>query len=102
MHARTHVREATAYRQNNAHFSALADSVTFNCDGTSSMCANDGTLIWSCSEKCTSPSDGCSIELSQAGLRGTIPAALGDVRCAPWIINMCVPCGRKPYAPSGS
>jgi hypothetical protein len=26
--------------------------------------------------------------LSGAGLRGTIPAALGDVRCAPWITKV--------------
>jgi len=63
------------------------DSVTFECDGTTSMCA-DGTLTWSCSEKCTSPSSGCSMALSAVGLRGTLPAALGDVRCAPWITRL--------------
>ncbi len=76
-----------------AHLDGVADSVTFECDGTSSMCAN-GTLTWSCSEQCTSPSRGCAMALSNAGLRGTIPAALGDVRCAPWVTRMCVPCGR--------
>jgi hypothetical protein len=69
---------------------AAPDSVTFECDGTSSMCA-DGTLTWSCSEQCTSPGGSCSMVLSGAGLRGTIPAALGDVRCAPWITKLCVP-----------
>ncbi len=74
---------------------AAPDSVTFECDGTSSECA-DGTLTWSCSEQCPSPSNGCSMVLLDKGLRGTIPAALGDVRCAPWITRMCVPCGRVP------
>ncbi len=71
---------------------AAPDSVTFECDGTRRTCAN-GTLMWSCSEKCTSctsPDGGCSMELAYAGLRGTIPAALGDVRCAPWITKLCV------------
>ncbi len=76
---------------------AAPDSVTFECDGTSSECA-DGTLTWSCSEQCTSPSSGCSMELSAVGLRGTLPAALGDVRCAPWITELCVRCGRTPNA----
>ena len=67
--------------------------MSFECDGTSSMCVN-GTLTWSCSEHCTSPSSGCSMELLDAGLRGTLPAALGDVRCAPWITGLCVRCGR--------
>ncbi len=68
---------------------AAPDSVAFECDGTSSECAN-GTLTWSCSVQCTSPGDGCSMDLSAAGLRGTIPAALGDVQCAPWITGLCV------------
>ncbi len=74
-----------------------ADSVAFECDRTqiSSMCAN-GTLTWSCSEQCPSIFSGCSMVLTHAGLRGSIPAALGDVRCAPWITEMCVPCGRVP------
>ncbi len=63
--------------------------MTFECDGTSSVCAN-GTLTWSCSEKCTSPGSGCSMLLSAAGLRGNIPAALGDVRCALWVTRLCV------------
>jgi hypothetical protein len=78
-----------------AHLDGVADSVTFECDGTSSMCA-DGTLTWSCSEQCTSPGGSCSMVLSGAGLRGTIPAALGDVRCAPWITKLCVPLSRVP------
>jgi hypothetical protein len=68
---------------------AAPDGVTFECDGTSGMCAN-GTLTWSCSEQCTSPGSGCSMLVSNVGLRGTIPAALGDVRCAPWITKLCV------------
>jgi hypothetical protein len=72
-----------------AHLDGVADSVSFECDGTSSTCVN-GTLTWSCSEQCTSPSSGCSMWLAYAGLRGTLPAALGDVRCAPWITEMCV------------
>jgi hypothetical protein len=72
-----------------AHLDGGADSVSFECDGTSSMCAN-GTLTWSCSAQCTSPSSSCSMELANAGLRGTIPAALGDLRCAPWISRLCV------------
>jgi hypothetical protein len=71
-----------------AHLDGIADSVTFECDGTSSTCAN-GILTWSCSENCTDGL-GCSMDLSEVGLRGTIPAALGDVRCAPWITGMCV------------
>ncbi len=76
---------------------AAPDGVTFECDGTSSMCA-DGTLTWSCSEHCTPPSDGCSMDLSNAGLRGTLPAALGDVRCAPWITGLCVHAARDTAA----
>ncbi len=76
-------------------YAAAPDGVTFECDGTSSMCAN-GTLTWSCSEQCTSLSSGCSMVLSGAGLRGTIPAALGDVRCAPWVTRLCVRSGRVP------
>jgi hypothetical protein len=80
-----------AYIRYNALFDA--DSVTFECDGTSSECAN-GTLTWSCSVQCNSPGSGCSMVLARAGLRGTIPATLGDVRCAPWITRLCVPCGK--------
>ena len=84
-----------------ALFDGIADSVSFECDGKSSMCAN-GILTWSCSEQCTSPSSGCSMDLSAVGLRGTLPAALGDVRCAPWITRLCVRCGRAPNALSRS
>jgi hypothetical protein len=84
-----------------ALFDGIADSVSFECAGTSSMCAN-GTLTWSCSEQCTSLSSGCSMELAMVPLLGTIPAALGDVRCAPWITGLCVRCGRAPNAPSRS
>ena len=86
------MRMLATYR---AHLDGVADGVTFECDGTSSMCAN-GTLMWSCTEQCTPPSSGCSMWLAGAGLRGTIPAALGDVRCAPWITRLCVRCGRVP------
>ncbi len=79
-------------------YAAAPDGVAFECDGTSSECAN-GTLTWSCSEHCTS-SGGCAMDLSAAGLRGTLPAALGDVRCAPWVTRLCVRCGRAPNAPS--
>ncbi len=84
--AHSKMRILATYR---AHLDGVADSVTFECDGTSSMCAN-GTLMWSCTEQCTPPSSGCSMWLAGAGLRGTIPAALGDVRCAPWITRLCV------------
>ncbi len=83
---RTHARCIHAQR---ALFDGIADSVAFECDGKRSMCAN-GTLTWSCSVQCTSPSNGCWMELAGAGLRGTIPAALGNLRCAPWITRMCV------------
>ncbi len=83
-----------------AHLDSVADSVTFECDGTSSMCAN-GILTWSCSEQCPSPSGGCAMELAYAGLRGTIPAALGNLRCAPWITGMCVPFSCVPDLPAG-
>ena len=87
MHSLTKMRILATYR---AHLDGVADSVTFECDGArSSMCAN-GTLTWSCSEQCPSPSGGCSMELSAVGLRRTLPAALGDVRCAPWITLLCV------------
>ena len=90
------MRMLATYR---AHLDGVADSVTFECDGTSSMCA-DGTLTWSCSEQCTSPSKGCSMDLSAVGLRGSIPATLGDVRCAPWITRLCVPFSCVPDFPS--
>ena len=82
-----------------ALFDGIADSVAFECDGTSSMCAN-GTLTWSCSAQCPSPSGGCAMDLSAIGLRGTIPAALGDVRCAPWITKLCDPFSCVPDVPS--
>ena len=87
---RTHAKMYTCIHSlQRALFDGIADSVSFECDGKSSMCAN-GTLTWSCSEQCTSPSNGCSMVLAGAGLRGTIPAALGNLRCAPWINRMCV------------
>ena len=61
------------------------DSVVFQCDGTSS-CEN-GTLSWSCAMDCAGAT--CEISLRESGLRGSIPAGLGDVRCANQITMMC-------------
>ena len=72
------------------------DNVVFQCDGTSDAslrkgaCVN-GTLSWSCAMDCAGAT--CEISLSQSGLRGSIPAGLGDVRCANQITEMCV-CAR--------
>jgi hypothetical protein len=69
------------------------DSVVFQCDGTSDVspskrvCVN-GTLSWSCEMDCAGAT--CEISLSWSGLRGPIPAGLGDVRCANEITKMCV------------
>ena len=66
-------------------------SVAFECDGSRPTCVNH-TRVWSCADlDCTNPRyrNMCAMALGYAGLRGTIPAELGDLRCADRIQVMC-------------
>jgi hypothetical protein len=89
-HTHTH-----SYSRTQAHGGAPCatgiGSVGFECDGASSKCVNN-TLVWSCDDlDCANPSykNMCGMALSSQGLRGTIPAQLGDLRCADRIEFMC-------------
>jgi hypothetical protein len=66
-----------------AAMSGRVDSITFTCEvGTSELCRADGTLEWSCEERCPLGATSCHIDLGATGLTGTIPSRIGDLTCA--------------------
>jgi hypothetical protein len=64
------------------------DSIAFTCDpAMSEKCPAGGVLDWSCSAQC-GEGKACDISLGRMGLNGTLPAAVGDLRCAGRITSL--------------
>jgi hypothetical protein len=69
------------------------DAVTFACDATASpkcpaRCVG-GVLEWSCAALCRVGA--CSMGLDSCGIHGTLPAAIGDLRCAGLLTDLYAP-----------